>query len=339
MDIGIGLFEQVATIMDGSYNGAGMYESTHSIVSRMIGLLIPFIYHIIVNILIKKKSNFSLYPWQLVVIIIFGIGILIIVPPINAMARGNTISNKFYIVMGAAFIIMHIIFVAIIFWQGYVMRKNETLKRKENSYKYMLETQEKYFEELLKNYNEIRKIRHDIRGHIVALREYANENADDKILQYLSDMEEKTNSLVAYKYVGNNAVDSVINDQVQQMKNIGIKFEFDGFCNVREDIKEFDLCTIFYNLIRNSMEACEKIDAKDKVIYVKVKNIGDKLGIYIKNETILKEIPSTGILVTTKKDKINHGLGTVSVRDVVSRYDGVYVNRIENGHFIANVVI
>ncbi len=339
MDVCTGLIGQIVSIIDGNYSNFGGVASIRLLIVTVVEFLLLFLYHFIVNVAVRKKYDFSLYPWQMVTVVIFGIGIILIVIPIDAIISGKKLSNEIFMVMGISFTVILFIFVAIMFWHSYVMKKNEDLKRRESSYRYMLESQSRHFEELLKNYNELRKIRHDMRGHIVALREYAGEKADDKMMEYLNDMEEKTNALGAHKYIGNRAVDAVINDQVHQMKDMGIEFDFDGFCNIREDIKEFDLCTIFYNLIRNAVEACEKVDSKEKIICVKVKNIGDKLGIAIENNTILKEIPSTGILVTTKKDKMNHGLGTLSVRDTVARYEGVYVNNIENGRFIANVVI
>ena len=107
----------------------------------------------------------------------------------------------------------------------------------------------------------------------------------------------------------------------------------------REDIKDFDLCTIFYNTLQNAIEACEKVEGTKKLISVKVKNIGDKLGISVVNDTILKKLPDSGVLYTTKSDKVNHGLGTKNVKEVVNRYEGIYDNSIENGRFVVDIII
>ena len=214
------------------------------------------------------------------------------------------------------------------------------MKEREISYQYMLRSQSEYFDSLMKNDAEMRKLRHDMRAHITALQELATENKDDKVLEYLSGMEVKTNLTNTKRYTGNNAVDAVINELTRQMDENGIEFNFDGIINVREEIKDFDLCTIFYNILMNAIEGCMAVEGADKkTISVKVKNIGDKLGISIENETILEKIPETGILVTTKEDKVNHGFGTMNVKEVVSKYDGIYDNAVVDGKFVADIII
>ena len=339
MDCLADLIMHLLTMMSGQYDLVVDVVSLNTLLSKIIVLFIPFIYHIVVNVCIRKKSDYSLYPLQWIVILVSGIGVLIIVPTFDRIVGGKNVEDVDYIIMSIAMLSLLFLFIAVMIWQSYVMRKNVSLKKKEIGYQYMLESQSKHFDDLIKNDNELRKFRHDMRAHITALREYANENHDEKILEYLSRMEEKANSTRAKRYTGNKTVDAVINDQVHQMEEKGIDFDFEGICGVREEIKDFDLCTVFYNLLKNAIEACEQVDSSKKRITVKVKCIGDKLGISIGNDTVLKEIPSDGILHTTKKDKINHGLGTRSVKEVVTRYDGVYANNIIDGRFVADVII
>ena len=59
----------------------------------------------------------------------------------------------------------------------------------------------------------------------------------------------------------------------------------------------------------------------------------------MKNNTVLKKLPDSGILITTKNDKVNHGLGTKNVKEVVNRYEGIYDNAIENGNFVVDIII
>ena len=327
------------TLISGNYDLVIDVISVNTLVSKIIVIFIPFIYHIVVNLCIKKKSDYSLYPMQWIVVLVFGIGILIIVPTLDRIVCGMSVSEKDYSVMSISILILLFLFVLVMLWQSYVMRKNASLRRNEMRYQYMLKSQSEHFDNLVKNDEEIRKFRHDMRAHITVLREYASENHDEKILEYLSGMEEKANATGAKRFTGNRAVDAVIYDQLRSMDEKGIEFEYDGICRSRDDISDIDLCTIFYNLLKNAIEGCEKVDGAKKRITVKVKNMGDKLGISIGNDTVLKEIPVDGILKTTKTDKINHGLGTRSVRDTVARYDGVYVNSIIDGRFVADAIL
>ena len=56
-------------------------------------------------------------------------------------------------------------------------------------------------------------------------------------------------------------------------------------------------------------------------------------------DTILKKLPDSGVLYTTKSDKVNHGLGTKNVKEVVNRYEGIYDNSIEDGRFMVDIII
>ena len=311
----------------------------NNLLDKIIVLFIPLFYHIIVNMLINKKVDYSLYPFQWVIIIICFGGSLLIIPSLENIIKGQTVDSTSSIIMCISLITILFLFIFILVWQSYVMRKNVLMKREELRYQYMLRTQSDYFDGLMKNDQELRKFRHDMCAHIAALREYANGNNDEKMIEYLSRMEEKANVSKVKKYTGNRAVDAVINDQIHVMDEKNIRFNYDGFYRTREDISDFDLCTIFYNLIKNAIEASDKVEAPDRSIDVKVKSIGDKLGISVGNDTILEEIPEDGILQTTKKDKLNHGLGTRSVREVVEKHDGIYINNIIDGRFITEIVI
>ena len=213
------------------------------------------------------------------------------------------------------------------------------MKEDENKYSYFFETQKKYFKELRRRNEDLRAFRHDICAHIAVIRKYIEQNESEKLLAYLADMENKTGLNEIRSYTGNFAVDAVINDQVKNMAEKNIKFSFEGFFQSRKEISDFDLCTIFYNLIKNAVEGCERATSSGGHINVIIKNIGEKTGIIIENDTVLKTLPADYIISTTKEDKRNHGYGMRSIRTTVEKYNGIYNNLIEDGKFIVNIVI
>ncbi|MBO4864023.1 MAG: sensor histidine kinase [Eubacterium sp.] len=334
------IISQFLAFFSGNIEYIEVSASVILFVEKFIVIACLVLYHLIVNVLIRKKVSYYFYPYQWVIIFLFFFGIVMIVPTLESIAMGKEVNTNEYVVMCICAMLMLFLFIIIMIWQSYVLRKNMSMKEREISYQYMLRSQSEYFDSLMKNDSEMRKLRHDMRAHITALKELISQNDNEKLLEYLSRMEEKTNLTKTIRYTGNNAVDAVINELTRQMDENGIEFKFDGIISVREEIKDFDLCTIFYNILMNAIEGCMAVEGADKkTISVKVKNIGDKLGISIENETILEKIPETGILVTTKEDKVNHGFGTMNVKEVVSKYDGIYDNSIKGGKFIADIII
>ena len=341
-------FTEIVTLILSVISGNDVYLSNSTTIDQFVEkyIVIAFLvlYHLIVNVLIRKKVSYALYPYQWVIIILCFVGMLMIVVPLELIASGESarVDTVDYIVMAICVMLMLFLFIIIMIWQSYVLRKNMKMKEREIGYQSMLKSQSEYFDRLLKNDTEMRRLRHDMRAHIAALREMATRSGDEKILEYISGMEEKTNATNTKRYTGNNAVDAVINELVSQMEENGVNFKFDGIINIREDIKDFDLCTIFYNILKNAMEASMKVEGAERNVTVKVKNIGDKVGISVSNDTVIKELPETGVLYstyTTKEDSANHGFGTVNVKEVVSKYNGIYENELIDGRFVADIII
>ena len=83
------------------------------------------------------------------------------------------------------------LFVGVMLWQSYIVKKNLSMKEREIRYQYVVKSQAAYFEGLLKDYTEIRKFRHDLKAHVMALVELATDSKDQKILDYLTSMDAK----------------------------------------------------------------------------------------------------------------------------------------------------
>ena len=333
------LVSQIIAIISGRNDYLLASFSVNNLIEKIIVLIILVFYHIIVNVVIRKRVSYHFYPAQWLIILLSFCGLLMVVPNLEMIVKGEPVDPQTYIVMCISMMLLLFMFLVVMVWQSHIMTKYLKMQEKEMSYQYMIKSQSEYFDNLIKNDRETRKFRHDMRAHISALREFAYESDDARMLEYLSDMEEKSNSMKAKRYTGNMAVDAIINELKHQKDEKGICFVFDGMLKAGEEVSDFELCTIFYNIIQNAIEGCLKVDNPLRSIRVKVKNIGDKIGISVDNDTILDEIPEDGKLKTSKEDSVNHGLGTQNVRDVVEKHDGFYVNDIVDGRFVVDIII
>lgn len=333
------LISQLIAVISGRNDYLLIGFTVNQFIEKFVVLFILVLYHIIINVLIRKKVSYHFYPAQWVVILLSFGGLLLIVPSLEKIIKGRQLSSQSYIYMSLAMMCLLFLFLVVMVWQSRIMTKNIQMREREINYQYMIRSQSEYFENLIKNDKEVRKLRHDMRAHISALREFAYESDDERMLEYLSDMEEKSDSMKAKRYTGNIAVDAVINELKHQMDEKGICFVFDGIMKTRDNISDFELCTIFFNIIQNAIEGCMKVEGPLKSVHVKVKNIGEKIGISVDNDTVLKDIPKKGELKTTKEDSVNHGLGTQNVREVVEKHEGFYVNDIVDGRFVVDIII
>ena len=308
--------------------------------AKICAILIIFAYHGVVNILIRKKLEYTFSSYQWGVIFASFLGLILIVPPLERMSVGKSLSPEECSNMCVSMMLVLFLFVGVMLWQSCIVKKNLSMKEREIRYQYVVKSQAAYFEGLLKDYTEIRKFRHDLKAHVMALVELATDSKDQKILDYLTSMDAKLERAGVKSYTGNKAVDAVINELAKHMEESKIKFEYEGVLRNREDIQDFDFCTIFYNVLQNAIEASKALDESKREVSVEVKNVGDKAGILISNNTLLEKLPlDKEGRFTTKKDKENHGFGIQNIKDVVKKHDGIYEARVADSRYIVTIVI
>ena len=194
--------------------------------------------------------------------------------------------------------------------------------------------QEKRFVVIENSNEEIRKFKHDVKGHMIVLHNYITQKDCEGAEEYLNKIGVKLENDGSRSYTGIVVLDAIIDNYRKEMVSKNIEFHWDGKCRLSEtDVDLFDLCTIFENILVNAIEACEKL-ASHRVVGISVQMISKKLCIIEKNTMSGNlVIDKAGELVTTKPDKKNHGLGTKNIRDVVLKHDGMIKFGSEDGWF------
>lgn len=197
----------------------------------------------------------------------------------------------------------------------------------------MLE-QEKRFGIIQNSNEEIRKFKHDVKGHMLVIHNYIAQKDCEGAEEYLNKIGVKLESDGSRSYTGIVVLDAIIDNYRREMVSKNIEFNWDGTCRLLEiDIDLFDLCTVFENILVNAIEACEKIYS-NRIVSISVQMINNKICIIEKNTMDGNLIlDKEGKPVTTKTDKKNHGLGIKNIRDVVTKHDGMIKFKSEDGWF------
>lgn len=242
----------------------------------------------------------------------------------------SVIKNTF----GMLLSLLSIFFVIVLIWLTNSIRARDMyLHQREISEIRILE-QEKRFTFIKKSDEEIRRFRHDVKGHMIVLNNYLSLKDYNGAEEYLSKMGARLDTDGSGSYVGIVAVDAVIDNYKREMLSKNIEFKWDGRVDLSErGIDIFDLCTIFENILVNAIEACESLKDNKKV-HISVNIINNKICVIEKNTMTGNLLfDNEGELVTTKEDKKNHGLGTKNIRDAVNKYSGMIKYSCENGWF------
>lgn len=184
---------------------------------------------------------------------------------------------------------------------------------------------------------EIRSIKHDMQAHIAVLENFIQKEKWEEAKSYLTEI--KRNEELQNRNtinVGNELVNAILEHELQRADSETIVI-FEGWLPNKSFISDFDLCVIFSNLLSNAVEECGRLQTKDKVIRIEIKNVLDKLLIQIENP-ILTPFPLEQLgKYTSKKEKENHGYGICNIRKTVQKYDGEIDFQINNGIFSVRV--
>lgn len=193
-----------------------------------------------------------------------------------------------------------------------------------------------YFEKLKWQIDEIRRMKHDMNAHYLALDLFLQNNDIDGAKEYLSVIREhQISAYNNYFTVGNELVDAVISGIVSQHE--GVTIHVDGFVG-KTEIQDYDLCTIFSNLVQNASEAVDVLET-NKEINIEIRRYQQRLLISVSNHFKNHiDINNLG-KYTTKIDSDNHGYGISNIRKTVEKYHGEIRFEINDDVFFANLFI
>ena len=198
----------------------------------------------------------------------------------------------------------------------------------ENARQKILIKQSEYYEKQIeadrKYINNTKKIKHDMKNHMYAIKNMAKNNMSKDIITYTNDILGKIEGEKVYINTGNYLIDGILNVKFEEIKNQGIDFKYD--VKIPEGIKlpEFEVITILGNLLDNAIEGVKLIkdnryievfiSYKDSNLLIKIVNTFD--GLVIKD--------NKGF-VSRKEEKTYHGIGLENVREQVEKSNG-YMN-------------
>ena len=187
-----------------------------------------------------------------------------------------------------------------------------------------------------KQYNDLRKIRHDMKNHLLCLSALVSENNNSKASAYIDDLvKNKLDFGHTYVDTGNKVVDVIINTKLLQCSKDNI-YTKTNIVKFNTYLNDTDMCALFSNVLDNAIEASLK-EHKNKEIHIVISRQKGYVNFIIKNwisESVLKKNPD---LTTNKTDTQLHGFGIASVTDIVKKYGGMLDFFEKDNFFVADI--
>ena len=181
-------------------------------------------------------------------------------------------------------------------------------------------SQEKSVEETKILYQSVRSIRHDLKQHFQVALTMLHSGKINEAVDYMEKYNDTVLDGISNKvFCDNDVVNYIINSKSKICSDRHIKI----YIYIANEIPEFsdlDLCVLLGNALDNAIEGVSG-DGNNE-IYLELRNVDNFFMISVKNtitNSVLEDNPN---LISTKNEKELHGLGILSMKEVVQKYNG-----------------
>lgn len=176
---------------------------------------------------------------------------------------------------------------------------------------------------------------HDLKHQIALIREKGTDAAE----KLVDEIEKETRIYDVVYNTGNDILNTILMSKSVLCVQKGITFTCVADGSALNFLNDADICSLFGNALDNAIESFEESDIEAKLI---------KLAVYKNNGLLIIRCENTfngqlktrdGELLTTKRERQNHGYGVKSIKTVAEKYDGTVSYAVKEGIFTLGVVI
>ena len=224
-----------------------------------------------------------------------------------------------------------------VFW-GFEISISELLTQKElYSIRHVLSSQYEQFRYYQESEEMLHMMQHDLKHQIEGLRGETNEQKKE---EWLDMIENELDKWWLPQRTGNSVFDTILSAKLRRARQLDVRITCVADGALLNCLHVADICTIFGNALDNALESVVMIpDPENRLIHVSVSAQKNFIFINISNTLGTPLIESENILLTTKRDKKNHGYGIKGIKYVVGKYGGHVSYKADEGWFRLNILI
>ncbi|MBQ6183317.1 MAG: sensor histidine kinase [Clostridia bacterium] len=194
--------------------------------------------------------------------------------------------------------------------------------------------QEKYLEAAAV-WNNIRKVQHDMKNHLVAIKGELDSGKIEECKEYVDTLIPKTDQIGKLMKSDNDILDYLINSKLCALKDTQVIVS--GAVGDLSDISDGDLVSIFGNILDNAVEAIEGLE--EKRIELLFNRHKDNRIIICKNTIGKSVLKDNSDLKTTKANHDAHGLGHIIVEETVTKLGGMIEYSEKGDMFVVQIIL
>jgi len=199
-----------------------------------------------------------------------------------------------------------------------------------------IEFESRYYE-ISKNYaEEIRKVRHDLKHQINAIRTVQDDETREGILK---ELEEGIKRYGLVMKTGNTALDSVLLEKNVRCNNLGLSLNIMADGSLLKGMTYNDIYVLFGNALDNAIESSSSSNNEtNNHINVEVIQRGGMAYVHFDNWCDPSVIID-GTIPKTSKTEPGHGYGLRSILFLVDKYGGSATVNAKDGLFALDILL
>ena len=218
---------------------------------------------------------------------------------------------------------------------------NQVLKDMEEKHKNEMELQQinlerVYLTDVNSALEEIRILRHDMRGELALIHGYNELNQKDKIRLHIEKKLHEMDVQLIPQIDSENIITSFLNFKIKEAESKNINVDLTSKINDEEIyIDKGDICRVINNIMNNAIEALQDCDTKSMKLFIGI--AGGYLIIKSENPYKGSLLTDGEKIITIKKDKTKHGYGLKSINNIAEKYNGFMSILYEDNKFKIDV--
>lgn len=194
-----------------------------------------------------------------------------------------------------------------------------------------IQEDEMYYHDLKDKYEGTRKLIHDFKKHLTVICMMAE--ADGDVNSYIQETTKRLDETQVPISFNHKVLNIVLNDKIQYARSKGIEVDVKMSLEMTGEtlnfIQDFDLVSIFANIMDNAIEALDGLNEKTMSLYIY--NVDKMIHIEEVNRCKNQLIIKNNRYVSTKD---NHsGLGLSIIKSTVEKYQGILHIQTENDEY------
>lgn len=222
--------------------------------------------------------------------------------------------------------------------------KYSVLLSEKSELEYELAELKSFSERIMKQDDEIRilhenvrRIKHDMKNHLMVIASYLNAAEYVSAKEYASKILDKLNAAHSYVETGNSLMNHILNEKLNKAREAGIsvKAEIENLTFAK--MESIDFSAMLSNILDNAIEACKNESAPEINVVISVRRGYET--ILVKNKITGSVLGKNPELATEKPDKERHGMGVSQIKGIAEKYKGLCDFYEEDGFFCACVFI